>query len=181
MREQLLKTFPEFNEIKDADLRENTISVWETAMKEKGWSIDVLQRMPFTLLVEGVKITFVEHVRVCCQMSMDMCDRMTAMYGDRVKINRDHVVAGALLADAGKVWENEEVEPGVFRKSTHGRYLRHPFTGVMLGYKLGIPDEVLHMIATHSHEGERGIKRTPESIIFHHADFTDFHVVGGGY
>ncbi len=181
MRQELIETMPEFNEIKDIELRDNVLRVWEAALSEKGWTLEVLKRMPFTLLVEGVPISFVEHVRVVCQMSLDMCDRMTAMYGDRVKINRDHVVAGAMLADVGKVWENEERELGKFVKSRHGRYLRHPFTAVMLGYRFGIPDEVLHIIATHSHEGDKGIKRTPESIIFHHADFTDFHVVGGGY
>ncbi|OQY27241.1 MAG: hypothetical protein B6244_11270 [Candidatus Cloacimonetes bacterium 4572_55] len=180
MYDQLIETIPEFSEIQNETLRKNAIAVWETALKEKGWTLETLKRMPFTILIEGVPITFIEHVRVVCQMSADMCDRMTAMYGDRIKIDRDYVVAGALLADVGKVWENDEIEPGKFQKSAHGKLLRHPFTGVMLGHRFNIPDEVLHMIATHSREGDH-VKRTAESIIFHHADFTDFHVVGGGY
>jgi hypothetical protein len=31
----------------------------------------------------------------------------------------------------------------------------------------------MHIIATHSWEGDR-FQRRPEAIIFHHADFTDF-------
>jgi hypothetical protein len=53
--------------------------------------------------------------------------------------------------------------------------VRHPFSGVALAYKHGIPGEVLHIIATHSHEGDK-VERSIESIIFHHADFVDFDI-----
>src|SRR6266513_1038806 len=38
-----------------------------------------------------------------------------------------------------------------------------------------IPGAVLHIIATHSHEGDK-VERSIESIIFHHADFVDFDI-----
>ncbi|MFX5038469.1 hypothetical protein ABTC56_18030, partial [Acinetobacter baumannii] len=57
-----------------------------------------------------------------------------------------------------------------------GRSLRHPFTGVGLCYRHGIPPEVMHVVATHSKEGEH-VARSPESVIFHHADFIDFDLV----
>jgi hypothetical protein len=39
--------------------------------------------------------------------------------------------------------------------------------------RFGVPDEICHMIATHSKEGDLG-RRTVESIIVHHADFMSF-------
>ncbi|MCH8300653.1 MAG: hypothetical protein IIC39_08960, partial [Candidatus Marinimicrobia bacterium] len=60
----------------------------------------------------------------------------------------------------------------------HGKYLRHPFSGVGLSFRHDLPDEVMHIIAVHSKEGE-GFQRTAEAIIFHHADFTDFEIIGG--
>jgi hypothetical protein len=33
----------------------------------------------------------------------------------------------------------------------------------------------MHVVATHSSEGDH-VKRFPESIIFHHADFIDFDI-----
>ncbi|MCH7547867.1 MAG: hypothetical protein IID30_15825, partial [Planctomycetes bacterium] len=42
-------------------------------------------------------------------------------------------------------------------------------------YKHGLPPEVMHIIATHSHEGDK-VQRSIESIIFHHADFVDFDI-----
>ena len=53
--------------------------------------------------------------------------------------------------------------------------MRYFFTGVALTYKHNIPGEVMHMIATHSHEGDK-MERSIESIIFHHADFVDFDI-----
>ena len=61
-------------------------------------------------------------------------------------------------------------------KSDYGRFLRHPFIGVGLGFKYKLPEEVLHIIAVHSKEGD-GEKRSAEAIIFHHADFIDFELV----
>jgi hypothetical protein len=55
--------------------------------------------------------------------------------------------------------------------------LRHPFSGVAMCYKHGIPAEVMHIVATHSFEGDPPkVTRSIESIIFHHADFVDFDI-----
>ena len=175
MRAALEALIPEFREISDADLRTKTIAVWEDALARGGFSLDDLKRMPFTILVDGVQISFVEHVRTVARLCISMAQILVDAYGSRVKISRDHLIAGAMLADVGKVMEYQE-KNGAFVKSRHGKYLRHPFTGVGLGFAHGIPDEVLHVIAVHSKEGE-GFKRSPEAIIFHHADFTDFELV----
>ncbi len=175
MREALEALIPEFCEISDADLRAKTIAVWEDALKRGGFGLDDLKRMPFTILVDGVQISFIEHVRTVAKLCIAMERILVEAYGTRVKISRDHLIAGAMLADVGKVMEYQE-KNGAFVKSRHGTYLRHPFTGVGLGFAHGIPDEVLHVIAVHSKEGE-GFKRSPEAIIFHHADFTDFELV----
>ena len=85
---------------------------------------------------------------------------------------RDTLIAGALLADVGKLIEFREKD-GEYQWANMYKYLRHPFTGVGLCFKHKIPEAVMHVIATHSWEGDK-FKRRPESIIFHHADFTDF-------
>ncbi len=177
MKEALLRAIPEFEEIEDAELRRKALAVWEEALTGKGWDVDLLMRMPFTLLVKDVPISFIEHVRTVCQMCMRMEETLRLSYGDRVTINRDYLIAGALLADVGKIWEYDVVD-GKLVMSRHGSYLRDPFTGVGLAFKHGLPDEVMHIIAVHSKEGD-DFKRSPEAIIFHHADFTDFEIVGG--
>ena len=99
------------------------------------------------------------------------------MFGDRVPINRDVLIAGALLADVGKPLEYEKDAQGNVKKGHYGDMLRHPFSGVALCYKHGLPPEVMHMVATHSFEGDPPkVTRSIESIIFHHADFVDFDI-----
>ena len=172
----ITELLPEINEIKDEKLRQKVIDVWEEAMEFRGWTPGVLKSIPFTLLAENVKVTFIDHVRAVCKICIAVDKVLEEVHGSkRTPVNRDYLIAGALLADVGKLLEYEIVN-GKPIKSDYGKKLRHPFSGVGLAFKHGLPPEVMHVIATHSKEGE-GEKRSPESIIFHHADFIDFELV----
>jgi putative nucleotidyltransferase with HDIG domain len=174
--EELLELIPEFDEIRDPELRAKVLAVWEEGMELGGWTAEALAEIPFTLLAEDVDVTFIEHVRTVCRLCIGTEQVLVDAYGERVQIDHDALVAGALLADVGKLMEYRREADGETVFAEMYRYLRHPFTGVALAYKHGIPESVLHIIATHSWEGDK-FKRQPESIIFHHADFTDFHLV----
>ncbi len=165
---------PELMEIHDQSLREKVINVWENALSRGGWGLEDLKEMPYTLLVDNVDITFPEHVRVVCRLCIAMEEILKEMYSKRYAIDHDTLIAGALLADVGKLLEFRK-QDGKYVWSDTYQYLRHPFTGVALSHEFGIPEAVLHVIATHSWEGDK-FKRRPESIIFHHADFTDFEL-----
>lgn len=175
-RDELIKIIPEFNLIEDVTLREKTISVWEEAVHHRNWTAAELLNIPFTLLADNVKVAYLEHVRTVCQMCVACDEVLTAAYAERkTPINRDFLVAGALLADVGKLFEYDK-ENGKIIKSKHGKYLRHPFSGVGLCFKYDIPEEVMHIVAVHSKEGDH-FPRSPEAIILHHADFIDFDLV----
>ncbi len=177
MRNQVLELLPEINEIENTELKEKVIACWEEAIAYRNWSNEELRSIPFTLLAENVQIKFIEHVRTCCKMGL-ACDRvLSGAYGERkTAINRDYFVAGSLLADVGKLLEYDKNPDGTIFKSAYGKHLRHPFSGVGLAFKHNLPSEVMHIIATHSKEGD-GEKRSPESILFHHVDFIDFELV----
>ena len=83
------------------------------------------------------------------------------------------LIAGAILADVGKLLEYEIGPDGKSRQSERGEALRHPFTGVALAMECGVPDSVCHIIAAHAAEGDL-VKRTTEAFIVHHADFMAF-------
>ena len=172
MSHELTDLIPEFSAICDERLRQNALDVWQEAMDLGGWTVADLAKMPYTLLAEDVSITLPEHVSAVCRMCIALEDVLKEAYGDRYTIDHDTLVAGALLADAGKLLEVREKDGGYEWARTY-QYLRHPFIGVGLCYKHDIPEAVMHVIATHSWEGAQ-FKRRPESIIFHHADFTDF-------
>ncbi len=172
MKEELLELIPEFNLIEDSYLREKTIKVWEIALKAGDWEVKDLQRMPFTLLIDLCPCSMIEHVRGVVNVSIKAAKALQSIYKDKIKINKDYLIAGALLHDIGKLVEYKE-ENGKFIQSNLGKLVRHPISGVGLCFSEGIPEEVMHIIASHSWEGDRS-KRTPEAIIVHHADFTNF-------
>ena len=178
MPTELMDIIPEFSNIQDDTLRARVLEVWQDAMETGGWDIEDLQKMPYTLLIEDVDISFPEHVSVVCRLCIAMEEVLREAYGDRYPIDRDTLIAGALLADVGKLLEFKQID-GKYRWANMYQYLRHPFTGVGLCFKHGIPEAVMHIVATHSWEGDK-FKRRPESIIFHHADFTDFDLTKWG-
>jgi len=177
MKNKVLEILPEINEIKNKDLRTKVIACWAEAMDYREWTVDQLRNIPFTLLAENVNIGFIEHVRTCCKMGIAVDNVLGAAYGSRrAPVDRDCLIAGSLLADVGKLIEFDKKPDGTVFKSDFGKDLRHPFSGVGLAFKHGVPSEVMHVIAVHSKEGA-GEKRSPEAIIFHHVDFIDFDLV----
>ena len=177
--EKIAELFPDLMSITDADLRARVAAVWEEAMRSgcggRGWTVKELRAIPFTLLAGDIDLTFIEHLNSCVKQVIAIEAVLKEVFGERVPINHDHLVAGALLADVGKPLEYDKDAGGKPVKGRFGEMLRHPFSGVALCYKHGIPPEVMHIVATHSHEGDK-VQRSIESIIFHHADFVDFDI-----
>ncbi|HOT75876.1 MAG TPA: HD domain-containing protein [Candidatus Wallbacteria bacterium] len=168
----LIKKIPEINLIVDLSLREKVVNVWQEALSRGGWTIDDLDRIPFTLLIKECNISFCEHTRGVTKTALAMAKAISETYHERIKINMDYLTAGAILHDVGKLLEYKKTETG-YSKSRSGELLRHPFSGVMLCGKFDMPEEVAHMIATHAKEGDLG-RRITEGYIINHADFANF-------
>jgi putative nucleotidyltransferase with HDIG domain len=168
----VLKLWPEIEWIEDARLREQVTKTWETALERSPLTPDDLNRIPFTLLVPNCSTTFMEHKRCVVHIARKAAESMTEFMGNALPVNRDTVIAGAILADVGKLLEYEK-DGGKTRQSRRGELLRHPFTGVALAMECGVPDAVCHIIAAHAAEGDL-VTRTTEAYIVHHADFMAF-------
>jgi putative nucleotidyltransferase with HDIG domain len=175
MKKKLLTLMPEFQLIKDAELQEKTVKVWEEAMKAGNWDVSDLLDMPFTLLIEKTPVNIITHTRAVTLCSIQIADVLLKEYKKRVKINRDFLLSGALLHDVGKLFEYEKGK-GIFKKSKDGQLLRHPISGAAFAYKFGLPQDVLHIIACHSKEGD-GARKTVEAVIVNHADFVNFETL----
>lgn len=175
-QESLLTVIPEFNLIQNPDLRAKTLQTWELAMAEGGWTLDALARMPFTLLINPCPVNFIEHTRVVAQIAIKAAEVFANIYGNRVPVDMDVLISGGILRDVGKLVEYAEREPGVFVQTAAGKLLRHPFTGVELAARCGLPVAVQHIIAAHAEEGDK-VKRTTEATLVNHADFISFHAV----
>lgn len=172
MNEEILKLWPELDWIEDRGLREATARTWEVALQESVLTTEDLERIPFTLLVPDLKVSFMAHKRCVVHVARDAAEKMNAFFGDELPVDMDTVIAGAILADVGKLLEYG-LKGGKAVKSDTGRYLRHPFTGVSLARGCGVPDRVCHIIAAHAGEGDM-VTRTTEAYVVHHADFMTF-------
>ncbi|UCH72053.1 MAG: HDIG domain-containing protein [Thermoplasmatales archaeon] len=152
--------------IKDEDLRDKVIEVWKEAADRGRWK--TLDEIPFTLLFEnsGLLTNHTKRITTLAKSILGVREE---------ELNGDHLIAGALLHDVGKLMEYELKEDGTVVKSEFGKMKRHPVSGSELAKELGLPDEVVHIIYAHSKEGDE-LDRSPESIIIHHCDFIDFEI-----
>jgi len=172
MREAVEKLWPEIGWIENPELREQVTQAWIKALERSPLEPTDLEEIPFTLLVPDCPATFMEHKRCVVHVARKSAESMQEFLGKALAIDKDTVIAGAILADVGKLLEYEKVG-GKAQQSDRGKALRHPFTGVALAMECGIPDEVCHIIAAHAAEGDL-VKRSTEAYIVHHADFMTY-------
>jgi putative nucleotidyltransferase with HDIG domain len=172
MRDAVEKLWPELKWIQDPKLRDQVAQTWVRAFQLSPLEPDDLNEIPFTLLVPDCPATFMEHKRCVVHIARRAAESMREFLGRALAIDLDTVIAGAILADVGKLLEYEKVE-GKLRQSDRGKALRHPFTGVALAMECGVPDAVCHIIAAHAAEGDL-VQRSTEAYIVHHADFMSY-------
>ncbi|MCF8374014.1 MAG: HDIG domain-containing protein [Bacteroidales bacterium] len=174
MTQEVYKLWPELNWIEDEGLRNVTTKTWELALEKSVLTPDDLNRIPFTLLCgPDLKVTFMDHKRSVVHIARDAGQKINDMYHGELTCDMDVVIAGAILADVGKLLEYELEANGKAIQGNYGKYVRHPFSGVSLAEACGVPAEVCHIIAAHAGEGNM-VKRTTEAYVVHHADFMTF-------
>jgi putative nucleotidyltransferase with HDIG domain len=160
--------------IKDENLRKQVADTWELALSKSKLSADDLFVIPFTLLAgEDMKVSFMSHKRAVVHIAKLSGEKMNEFFKEDLPVNMDVLIAGAILADVGKLLEYEKDENGNSYQGNYGKYVRHPFSGVSLAEQCNVPQEVCHIIAAHAGEGNM-IKRSTEAYIVHHADFMTF-------
>lgn len=173
LRDEVRRIWPELDWISDPDLRERVTRCWERAFELSPLSPSDLERIPFTLKVKDCPVSFLDHKRLVVHVARDSGLKIREFFAETLPVDMDVLVAGAILADVGKLLEYEGDGTGGSRASVRGKYLRHPFTGVALAMECGLPDAVTHIIATHAGEGNM-VERTTEAWVVHHADFMTF-------
>src|SRR5258707_12877233 len=113
---EIAELFPSLMKIKDASLRERVAAVWSEAITTgcggKGWTFDELRAVKFTLLAGDIDMTFVEDLNSCALQCIAIAELLESSFRCGIPIQRDHLVAGALLADVGKPLEYDKDASG---------------------------------------------------------------------
>ena len=155
---ELEKLFPAFLEIGDEALREQAERAMLLAMEQGGWDESSIRLCPVTLNWEDCDVSWVEHVTDVTKLCM--------------------MEYGALLHDIGKLTEFTMKDGSV----THGKdfeLMRHPLSGALIASRAGLPNTIVHLIATHSFEGDRSY-HTAESAFVRTIDIFVFNASVAG-
>lgn len=115
-------------------LRDKVAAVWNEALTSgcggKGWTFDEIRAIPFTLLAGKIDLRFVEHLNSCCKQCIAISGVLKEVFGSRIPVNLDYLIAGSLLADVGKMLEFDK-KPAADGSTQvvkgFGDMLRHPF------------------------------------------------------
>ena len=162
---EIHEIFPEIKWIENENLQNQVANVWSTAANQGKWTN--LDDVPFTLLIENSG-KLIDHTRRITKLAWNVANTREE------PLNKDYLIAGALLHDVGKLLEYELID-GKPVKSEFGKQYRHPVSGSNLAKELGLPEEIVHIIYAHSKEGDT-IQRSREAIIVNHCDFIDFEI-----
>ncbi len=152
MEKQVMEIWPELDWIVDPELKAAVLKCWVLAFERSPLTPEDLDEIPFTLLVPDCPATFMEHKRCVVHIARKSAEAMEEFLGHALPIDMDMVIAGAILADVGKLLEYEKVD-GKAVQSDRGKALRHPFTGVAPGDGLRRPGRGL---PHHRHPRRRG-------------------------
>jgi 7,8-dihydroneopterin 2',3'-cyclic phosphate phosphodiesterase len=117
-----------------------------------------------------------EHTVCVVRISLTLCDLIGDYYGSEV--DRDVVLAGAVLHDLMKCYCYEWGEDGGFRTSDFGGRVDH--LSLMVGelMRRGFPLEVMHVVAGHHGDVGATKPRSLEALIVSIADLADSDLNG---
>ena len=182
LRANVRGELPEVDQIADSELREKVVEAWATALSRSSFGAIAEIRPSGNPNTPPLKVgTQADHIRGVTRLAMAIADEMTAMFPD-LKVNRDLLIAGALCHDVGKPWEFDPENQARWKGAPRAAgwpSIRHPAYGVHICLSVGLPEEVAHMAAAHSGEGEL-VVRSLENTIVHHADYAFWGTLKAG-
>lgn len=158
--------FPEAMQIKDEQLRRKSYEAFADAVEMGGWTEETIDTCP-SAVKEFVNspATQMRHIQDGLRLAVMICDYLMGRYGEYIPVNRDYVIAGVILHDLGKFTEYAVDENGKPYVTENGMLLRHPLAGALIAAKHDLPTEIIHLIATHSFEGEKSYRTVEHFIV----------------
>jgi putative nucleotidyltransferase with HDIG domain len=170
---------PEHFLINDENLRKKCAETLLDAFEIGGWDKKGVEHCPVVVKGLSKKAPFndIDHIRSVTKLCIALADGLIESEGAAGTIDRDTLIAGALLHDVGNFveidWEGKES----FMKPL-SEMVPHPCSGAYLAQKHGLPLSVVHIILAHSALfspcGDAACK-TREAMIVKYADTVSFY------
>lgn len=148
---------PEISEISDKELQNKVVEAWAYALCQSGFNrisdIPGAGNPGFLELTDGDQA---DHIRAVARIALFIADDFKKRFPE-ADINRDYVVAGAIIHDIGKPYEfdPENLKRWADDPSRSGQpALRHSVYGAHVCLTVGLPEELAHIALGHSREGQ---------------------------
>ena len=172
LRAGVRKSFPELEEIGDAELRDKVVEAWAFALSQTEFARIEEIRASGNPTTPAMKSgTQADHLRGVTRMALSLARELEAVAGP-LGIDRDLLIACGLCHDVGKPFEFSPRNQARWREDPAAvgyPSIRHPVYGVHVALTVGLPEAVVHAAGAHSGEGER-VVRSLENTIVHCAD-----------
>jgi putative nucleotidyltransferase with HDIG domain len=153
LREGVRCSLPEVLEISDQELQDKVVEVWAIALAETDFtSIDDMtcNGMIGTRLYPGK--TQSDHQRGVGRIARAIALEMRDLYGEEIDVDPELALASGLLHDVGKpfFYSMDNVNRWREHKVHTGKPpFRHTMYGAHLALQVGLPEELVHCIASH--------------------------------
>ncbi len=158
--------------IQDKELRKKVIDFVKNPAPShkdfKKYPVEKLENAhtPFSVGGMGTVMRDVlNHTISLTEICMQTADSLQKNFG--LKVNKDYLIAGAIVHDVMKVieWKMAHGAP-----EHTGVLLDHSMLGVAELYKRDFPEAVIHIVASHFGEGGPTQPRNYEALIVHYID-----------
>lgn len=142
---ELEEHLPELDLIEDPDLRAGVREAWQSAIEET--EIESLETVPWFPPVQREldlpNETLLSHVRDVTACAVALADTLSERRGAR--IDMDTLVAGSLVHDVSKLYEFDGTDA-----TPVGTLLGHPYYGVHVVARAGLPTDIAHIVISHT-------------------------------
>ena len=181
-RERILAEMPEIAWIEDESLRGKVVDAWVAAVESSNMSAISDMKPSGNYDSKPLRTgTQADHLRSVTRLALKTAEEMSSLV-PCFTYDRDILIAGGLCHDIGKVWEFDPDNLSRWKKNPRATglpSLRHPGYGIYICLTMGLPEEIAHIAAAHSGEGEL-LVRSLENTMIHWADYTFWRVVEAG-
>jgi len=162
--------------IKDAELREKVVAMLRdprlSMIETDGSQYTAFAKSPASKRRHhSYENGLVVHTYSTAKIALCLSDIIEEVYG--VKVDRDTVIAAALLHDLFKHVTYSEVYPGKYTSSRLGERLDHMSLIIGELYARRFPLDVIHAVAAHHGDNGPIAPQTLEALAVHLADSTD--------
>ncbi|MPZ28335.1 MAG: HD domain-containing protein [Micromonosporaceae bacterium] len=162
--------FPELSRLRDPELKRQVVEIWQEL-----WAMSSYQKL--TDVPVSVKIDYpqVRHCRGVLTGALALADAWEPVHD--VRLDRDVLIAGALLIDVSKLVETHRGPDGTAGYTELGRRLPHATYAAHLALAKGVRLDVVHCILSHSPSGGKA-PQTPEAQLLDWLDQADISGFG---